>query len=753
MNEALLSQYQAKFTTGFEIAQDAFPSCLEEAVELLNPEGVDAYIDGANFLFKMGAGVEPGLAYLVEMPQIANCVGNEASSLIPKFAYELVRSPSKKAVLPFIECLPSVGIVLANADDFKQFIELLRDFQLRTQEVVKGHYSRYESPGMIALFESLPQLITLLKIEGLKNFIDFGVRNYCHTPDQQIEYFSLSSPDARAIIVREREGTSFKEVERQLTMLKEAFWDSETPFMAFTTGFKQIRKPVPYIDDTCIAIPDVVQDENGISGLNIYHATVAHMMAHQRWSSELMADNFAPHMQLFISTFEDCRVEMLAIKKFPGLKKLFLALHPYPEKGSCDSSKKACLRYRSVRLSRAIMDPSFDPENDLITEFKDRFLTFMSEQGDTSSTKDMIKFGSDFYIKSRKKSDSFPDVFFDNTEIAYRDDNRVMWMHHEESDEAEDYNPNEYEAEDKIVENDGGLPPRRYDEWDYLSESYRPEWATVYERLHPSGDSGKIDRLMAKHNSLANRLKKMIELLKPQNKKRVRFQEEGSELDLDIALRSVIDYKSGQVPDTRINTSHVTDSRDIAVMLLVDTSQSLNDRNPETGQTLLELSQEALAITAWTVDGLGDKFAIAGFCSDTRQEVRYEHIKGYSEKYCDTVKARIAAMEASYSTRMGPAMRHAAHYLDSQKAEKKIMLILTDGEPADIDTKDPQVLIEDTKMAVRELKEIGIHSYCITLDPKADEYVSDIFGNSFTIIDHVEKLPEQLPQVFMTLTS
>lgn len=245
----------------------------------------------------------------------------------------------------------------------------------------------------------------------------------------------------------------------------------------------------------------------------------------------------------------------------------------------------------------------------------------------------------------------------------------------------------------------------------------------------------------------------MIEMLKPQNKKRIRFQEEGEELDLDVAIRSIIDFKSGSAPDPRINYSHTTDSRNIAVMLLVDTSQSLNERNPETGQTLLELSEEALAITAWTVEQLGDKFAIAGFCSDTRHEVRYQHIKGYSEGYTDDVKARIAGLEASFSTRMGAAMRHAAHYLEAQKAEKKLMLVLTDGEPADIDSKDPQTLIQDTHKAVEELQGQGIYSYCITLDPNADEYVSDIFGNQYTVIDHVDKLPEQLPQVFMKLTN
>lgn len=80
------------------------------------------------------------------------------------------------------------------------------------------------------------------------------------------------------------------------------------------------------------------------------------------------------------------------------------------------------------------------------------------------------------------------------------------------------------------------------------------------------------------------------------------------------------------------------------------------------------------------------------------------------------------------------------------------MLVLTDGEPADIDVKDPQMLIEDTRKAVEELKGQGIYSYCITLDPDADEYVETIFDNHYTVIDHVDKLPEQLPQVFMKLT-
>jgi nitric oxide reductase activation protein len=97
-------------------------------------------------------------------------------------------------------------------------------------------------------------------------------------------------------------------------------------------------------------------------------------------------------------------------------------------------------------------------------------------------------------------------------------------------------------------------------------------------------------------------------------------------------------------------------------------------------------------------------------------------------------------------------MRHAGHYLERQPADKKLLLILTDGEPSDIDVSDDRLLIEDAKKAVSELDQTGIYTYCISLDPHADEYVSDIFGSQYSVIDNVQRLPEKLPQLFMALT-
>ncbi len=152
------------------------------------------------------------------------------------------------------------------------------------------------------------------------------------------------------------------------------------------------------------------------------------------------------------------------------------------------------------------------------------------------------------------------------------------------------------------------------------------------------------------------------------------------------------------------------------------------------------------------VDCLGDPCAIAGFHSNTRHEVRYHHIKGFAERWDDTVKARLAAVQAGWSTRMGAALRHAGHYLAARRADKKILLLLTDGEPADVDVAEPDHLRADARKAVEDLSGVGVTTFCLSLDPKADEYVRDIFGKHWRVLDRIERLPESLPSLYMELT-
>jgi len=524
-------------------------------------------------------------------------------------------------------------------------------------------------------------------------------------------------------------------------------WQDGDYLVPYSLIFDELRKPMPYYDDYGIRLPDVYDDFNGISGINRYRAVLAHIAAHRKWSTKVVVDNWSPFQRVAVELFEDSRVEYLAIQQFPGLRKLFLALHPVPNEEDLQRTDVSLIRLRLALVSRAILDADFELQDEVLNSFVQRFFEAM-KAGD-SSTPDMADIALSFIAKTRRQTDLSPNVYFDNTEVDYRDDNRALWIYIEQGDEEEDTFEH---LEDQQQDDVNALPPRHYHEWDYGSQTYRPDWVSVYEAVHPQGNVQVVDKILEKHSALAKRLKAILDALKPQEKVRVRYQEEGSELDLDVAIRSLIDLKSGSQPDMRINMSHKNDGRDIAVMLVVDLSHSLNEKAKGSSQTILELAQEAVTLLAWTIDKLGDKFAIAGFNSDTRHHVRYAHIKGFSEPFGNDVKGRLSAMEAQYSTRMGAAMRHAAHYLEAQKADKKLMLVLTDGEPADIDVDDDQLLIQDTRQAVVELQEKGIYSYCINMDAKADEYVADIFGRQYTVIDHVDKLPEKLPQIFMSLT-
>jgi nitric oxide reductase activation protein len=123
-----------------------------------------------------------------------------------------------------------------------------------------------------------------------------------------------------------------------------------------------------------------------------------------------------------------------------------------------------------------------------------------------------------------------------------------------------------------------------------------------------------------------------------------------------------------------------TDGRDIAVLLLVDLSQSVNDAVPGSEETVLTLSRAAVALLASAISALGDELAIAGFHSNTRHELRYLHIKGFGEAWDDGPKARLAGATGAYSTRMGAALRHASHLLSGRAADKKLLLVLTDGQ-------------------------------------------------------------------------
>ncbi|MDQ6964687.1 MAG: VWA domain-containing protein [Mariprofundales bacterium] len=748
--EELVDELRERLGTSFPAVDKIFTPCAQEAIRLLTAHGVDRWLQASRTIGSLGRGAEPMLVYMEEAPRVAQILGEDALDQLLSFVCQIASTPNADAIVPFLQSSVAAARRLEGSEMFAHYLQLIDSVMARTTPSVHGIVAMHASPCLVDLLNSVPTLLRELSISGMRSWVEFGVESFRNDPEGQSDYFALQAPIAYTVLQRERHGTLLVDNERLLNLYLRSSWRSEERLYPYSLLFDELRKPKPYWDRRGIHLPDIyddlpLADGGSVSAINRYRALLAHIAAHQRWTTPVVADNLAPFQSVAAEVFEDLRVESLAIAEWPGLRNLWLALHPTPDESAGDG-ECSTIYHRLALFSRAVLDPHHRYRDAILLEQVAEFHALTG--GGNSTTQEMVEFAVRWYLKTKQESDRSPNLLLDDTEVEYRDDNRHMWIYIEP--EEEELTAPSPSAEEGAA--GGEMPPRHYDEWDQRTQLYRPDWVSLYEYLHPSSVAEKIDALLDKHRHLLRRLTNLMELLKPQNRVRIRYQEEGSELDLDVAIRALIDYKAGSQPDDRINMSHRRDGRSISVLLLLDLSVSLNEQAEGCSQTILELSQEAVALLAAAVEQAGDPLAIGGFHSNSRHEVNYYHFKGFNEPWGDSVKGRLAAMEGAYSTRIGAAIRHAGAALRSQQSDKRLLLIVTDGRPHDVDVKDDNYLVADAHQAVQELKCDGIYSYCINLDAKADEYVSTIFGQNYTIIDHVDRLPERLPELFISLT-
>ena len=636
----------------------------------------------------------------------------------------------------------------------------------------------------------LDELFSKLTLGGLRRWALWGAQAHARDFAAQTAYFNLESADGLAVLQKERRGSLFVDHQRKLNFYLRALWGRDF-FMRPTSGDYESREGYkPFIERRVIHLPDAFDDYAGISGRELYRAAAAHAAAHLVYTREpISAEALNPGQMVFIALFEDARIEHLAIREFPGLKQLWVQFHEKLREVSCAVDPVVELLERAAF---AMLDDSYVDVDPWVREAAAAFREeFVARPEDHKLSWDL---GVSFYNSLGERA-AIPSLrVLESTAVPYRDDNRYIWAYDEAEWHEAEYIPasqrqvrktvnimemvNELDCElagddaqeiwrletpfylDQegctINELEGKEPvsePYHYPEWDYQIQLHRPDWVTVLEKRQGKGDAAVIDDTLIEYRPIASRLKHIIDALQPQGLIRQRRQEDGDEIDINAAIRAMVDLRMGHTPDTRINIRHIRKTRDLAVLVLLDLSESTNETLSGTDRPVLQLAREATTLLAWAMDGIGDPFAIHGFSSDGRHDVQYYRFKDFDQAYDDTAKARLAGMRGGLSTRMGGALRHAAGFLQRQPQQKKLVLLVSDGEPADIDVRDPQYLRHDTKKAVEELNSRGILTYCLTLDPEADDYVSRIFGvNHYTVVDHVQRLPERLPALFMGLT-
>ncbi len=734
----------------FEAVDDVFDDCMDEALVVLSPAGLDACLEHARSLGRLGRGAEPLLTFLEIWPTVARHAGEAALEPLRQATQALQKSPNAPAIARLHQSLGAVARRLHSAELLGDYLALVVDLMQRTSISIHGRHATEPSPGLPTFLQQAPALVGLVPLAGLRRWVLEGIRLHGSHPQRQIDFFALATPDSRALLQRQRHGTLLVDVERRLDLTLRGLWDEHMPLVPYPVHLHGALEPggitQPYLQADGLRLPEVLDDRHGASAVQRYRAMLAHLAGHRRWSRPQVADNLSPLQRLAVETFEDARIDHLVLRRYPGLAPVLLALHPVPAEDACDPVRESCLRHRLACLSRALLDARHDYRDASLREFVARFHEQL-RRGD-ASTATMAGLALEWAARTRRQSDQQARMRFADTVVDWRDDNRHLWTFIEAGDEEDTTpDPAPSRALDEV-----GLPPRHYPEWDQATRTHRPDWVSVYDRLQAAGAAADIDALLARHAAQARHIKRLLDLLKPQDRTRLRYQEQGSELDLDVALRALADWRAGAQPDPRFHMSTRTDGRDIAVLLLVDLSQSVNDAVPDSGETVLTLSRAAVALLASAISALGDELAIAGFHSNTRHELRYLHIKGFAEAWGDTPKARLAGAAGAYSTRMGAALRHASHLLSGRHSHKRLLLVLTDGQPADVDVADPEHLIADAAMAVREADRLGLYTHCISLDARADAYVGRIFGKRWTVVDRVAQLPRRLPEIFIDLT-
>ena len=228
-------------------------------------------------------------------------------------------------------------------------------------------------------------------------------------------------------------------------------------------------------------------------------------------------------------------------------------------------------------------------------------------------------------------------------------------------------------------------------------------------------------------------------------------QSEGNEIDLDEFFRAR--KPTGSPAATAASASIATprnEERDLAVAVLFDSSRSTE--SAVNGQPVIAVAREALVALAHGLQACGDSVALYAFSSLRKERVFVDVCKTFDEPFGAKVDARIAALKPGFYTRLGAAMRHASFRLAERPNARKLLLVITDGKPNDLDHYEGRFGVEDTRRAAQEARRRGQAVFCVAIDAQAQSYLPHLFGPAgFSIVSRPEKLSAALPAIYRHL--
>ncbi|MBA3438413.1 MAG: VWA domain-containing protein, partial [Pyrinomonadaceae bacterium] len=261
-----------------------------------------------------------------------------------------------------------------------------------------------------------------------------------------------------------------------------------------------------------------------------------------------------------------------------------------------------------------------------------------------------------------------------------------------------------------------------YDEWDRELNDSRIDWCRVIEKRVRRGDRSFVELTRTRYRGVISSIRHQFQMMKPESLRRVANELDGDDYDLNALVDYITDRRADGQQSERIYTKRLRRERDTTVAFLLDQSSSTArtiGRHPlqpytHPGRRIIEIEKEGLVLMSEALEAVGDRYAIYGFTSEGRRNVKFYVVKDFDERYSEEIERRIGGITYQHNTRLGAAVRHTTRRLMQQEARTRLLIVLSDGRPYDHDYGDARYAREDTREALREARRHGVSRFCFT---------------------------------------
>ncbi|MBP7439119.1 MAG: VWA domain-containing protein [Acidovorax sp.] len=292
-------------------------------------------------------------------------------------------------------------------------------------------------------------------------------------------------------------------------------------------------------------------------------------------------------------------------------------------------------------------------------------------------------------------------------------------------------------------------PGRKTPEWDWRHSVLQPDHCSVQCSVARPGTPYIAPQAL---RATARRVRRRLEVLRAAPRWQ-NGQTTGDEFDIDAWVRFQTESQGGvqHTDSPPVYIRRQRGERSLATLLLADLSLS-TDAYATSNARVIDVIRDALYVFGEALSATGDAFEVLGFSSVRRQHVRIQHIKGFGERWNDTVRSRVGALKPGFYTRMGAALRDATRRLGARPERQRLLLVLTDGKPNDLDIYEGRYGLEDTRHAIQEARDAGLTPFCVTIDHEAHDYLPMLFGSQgYALVRRPQDLVQRLTQAWATL--